>query len=770
MPERSSSKSSTSSRRTSRRNEGAAKRLTVPENTPRNYAERWYAIIIFATSALLWGVILMGQVVGGDIRRWMLFLVPIETVSGWLDGPVSLTGLLPRIGVLMIACLAMAPAFGGGMLFIKPLPWVRRLEPLEKFTAAVVAGLAIQATTLLCCGAAGLFGSWFMILLWPASTITVGYGLGRLLYLVQGDGASESRITVHGSRDSSDPGKKKKKRKQHYLWVPQILFGIFSVLLIARALLPPVEYDVREYHLQGPKQWWLSGQLNFLPENIYANMPMAAEIHTTGAMQIAGIFLPTGDAWWTGMLAGKVIIATSLLLMALIVGGVLRILTQDTKKDSRWISNWGRVFVIGFPALFEEATLGLIEPALACFLAWGLLAWTATMRWGSEVENSLERPAAVSLILSLFFAAGGAIGCKYTAVIMVFPILFALGWIAIKEGSYRKEIEWMSPLVVVCAMLLFFLAGGGWLVKNAILAGNPVYPLAAQYLGGATMTPDKIQQWNEAHKVPGYEIGQVFAALADVSWRWRLQGWVLLPLAVTAVFTSARTREVWGLLVMIFAVFILWWGITHRVDRFLSPLIPLVAVVAGLGLQRLLVFFPRKHLAFVVTLMVGMNLVYVAGPAIGDSRLAVDLSYLRLDDSSESSVSRLPDHVVWANKNLDSSSRLLIVGDAAVVDYEMPIAYSTTFDTSPVVELLTTDQPEIQTRFAESGFTHVLVAWGEIDRLRNTYGFDERINREAIEQLVSGGILNRIDTGLPAERAEVFEVVTEVAATANQTQ
>ncbi len=41
-----------------------------------------------------------------------------------------------------------------------------------------------------------------------------------------------------------------------------------------------------------------------------------------------------------------------------------------------------------------------------------------------------------------------------------------------------------------------------WYAKNWWLTGNPVYPLAASVFGGQTLTPEKIAQWQAAHRVP----------------------------------------------------------------------------------------------------------------------------------------------------------------------------------------------------------------------------------------------------------------------------
>src|SRR5205823_1980752 len=73
----------------------------------------------------------------------------------------------------------------------------------------------------------------------------------------------------------------------------------FALVIILGAMLPPWDYDVREYHLQAPKEWYQNGRIEFLPHNIYANMPLGSELTALWAMALVG----GKDSWWWGALA-----------------------------------------------------------------------------------------------------------------------------------------------------------------------------------------------------------------------------------------------------------------------------------------------------------------------------------------------------------------------------------------------------------------------------------------------------------------------------------
>ncbi len=54
-----------------------------------------------------------------------------------------------------------------------------------------------------------------------------------------------------------------------WLWLAAPFLGA----LVLSAMMPPFDFDVREYHLQAPKEFYQAGKIGFLPHNVYANMP-----------------------------------------------------------------------------------------------------------------------------------------------------------------------------------------------------------------------------------------------------------------------------------------------------------------------------------------------------------------------------------------------------------------------------------------------------------------------------------------------------------------
>ena len=75
-------------------------------------------------------------------------------------------------------------------------------------------------------------------------------------------------------------------------WLFGLLIAPFVTITILGSMLPATDFDVLEYHLQGPKEYFQAGRIHYLPHNIYTNMPFDVEmLHLLGMEVMA-------DWWW----------------------------------------------------------------------------------------------------------------------------------------------------------------------------------------------------------------------------------------------------------------------------------------------------------------------------------------------------------------------------------------------------------------------------------------------------------------------------------------
>jgi hypothetical protein len=315
-----------------------------------------------------------------------------------------------------------------------------------------------------------------------------------------------------------------------------------------------------------------------------------------------------------------------------------------------------------------------------------------------------------------------------------------------------------------------------WFAKNAWQTGNPTYPLLYSVFGGKSWTAEKDARWTRAHGPPRdghgnrYSIPQLIDSAKLLVIRSDHHGPWLVPLALAAAWVWPARRSRWLLLalygIVAWAV-VNWWLLTHRVDRFLVPMLPLVALGAGLGAtwtddER----WRRVAMSFGGICCVA-SFLQVASPFGADNRLLIALSDLRQDlprSEDQPLRTRMNSGHRWLNEHVAPGHRVLLVGEAQVFDLEMPILYNTCFDDCVLETLLRNRTRDERRRvLRELRISHVFVSWYELHRYREpgNYGYSDYPTRALFyEELVrQQGLLHPVPVENIGETAEVFEVV-----------
>jgi hypothetical protein len=60
----------------------------------------------------------------------------------------------------------------------------------------------------------------------------------------------------------------------------------FLLLMLFGAMTPSIDFDVKEYHLQGPKEFFQAGRIGFLEHNVYTSFPFLTEMLSPGISQM----------------------------------------------------------------------------------------------------------------------------------------------------------------------------------------------------------------------------------------------------------------------------------------------------------------------------------------------------------------------------------------------------------------------------------------------------------------------------------------------------
>jgi hypothetical protein len=663
------------------------------------------------------------QNLGKTIRRWNLLALAFPEVVPGVRFEQSHVGnalrelshvenLPQRLPIVLAAALIAGAAIALGHLALRWLGLDRELDRRERLPLAFLLGASGLGVATLLTGRLGWLGPW-----------PVRIALGGLVGL----GAWSWRSSVRQEKEPAGAAVPAGPRPRRSSLAFALIAGPFLLVMALGAMLPTVDYDAIEYHLQGPKEYYQAGRIAFLPHNVYTSMPFGVEMLHLLGMEVF-------DDWWRGALAGQLLVACFAPAAAALIAATA----------GRWGSPraaWFAALVyLTTPWVYRLAELPYVEGPLCAYhaaLIWSLCrAWT----WTGAAQLLVRLWAVVGLL------AGGAMACKYPALVSaVVPSGLAALIAAIRQKSAR--------------LLLAYVAGWGaimtpWLTKNVVDTGNPVYPLAYKVFGGRDWDAAREAQWTAAHGPRPISAAALGEALLDVAGRsdWHSPLYTALaPLALLRRGSRRLAGALWGYVAYLFLT---WWLLTHRLDRFWLPLLPALAVLAGLGADwtRHWAWSILLGLMFAVATLLNFTLVSTA--LTGLNEWTGDLHVLR---TRVPAMTNPP--LAELDARLPAGARVLLIGQAAVFHMNHPVVYNTVFNRETFETLARGRTPaEVARALYQRGITHLYVDWFEIDRYRSpgNYGFTPFVTPKVFSELVAAGVLEPPEA--IAKRQELYRV------------
>jgi hypothetical protein len=354
---------------------------------------------------------------------------------------------------------------------------------------------------------------------------------------------------------------------------------------------------------------------------------------------------------------------------------------------------------------------------------------------------------ATSRLLLAGFLSGCAAATKYPG--LLYAVVPLAAWSAV-AGLRRAAPKRLAIFLAAAA-----LACGPWLAKNALLAGNPTYPLFYEVFGGKSWTAQKNARWNRVHRPHDFSPSALVDSLTKVGLTGEWLSPLVVPLAALALAVRRHRAMVVRLLALFGYVIAAWWLLTHRIDRFWIPALPLLCLLAGVGLGWSQAKGWRWGMTGLVVVALSGNFLAASTICPGcDHRYFVSLRRLADDPAGVTAWHR------YFNREA-AGGRVLLVGDAEPFDLRMPVLYSTCFDDSPM-ELLAQGRTaeEIRAGLQAGGITHVFVDWGEIVHRyrRSEYGFSAFFQPEVFQRLVEQGVLRPLPE-IEGEAGQGYEVI-----------
>ena len=672
-----------------------------------------------------------GPVLGPLAALVLLTLASVGIVSQYALLTVLLDG--------GVALAVLAPAALAGLWLV---PWRATSElPLRwHILLGAALGIGLLGLLVLGLGVVGVLGREVWVLLTVLLSVA---GLLRLWMLLR---ANQQNAPPNFAAERSA------RSALNYAWLITAPFLIIALLAAAHApgFLWQEEgfaYDVLEYHLQTPKEHYQAGQIEYLPHNVYANFPAQVEMLYLMGMVLAGKDVDAG-------------------VSAHLIHTLLALLTVY----AAWVAGreWSRVG--GLLCAVTLATVGWL-PYL-CGLAYvenGLLFFSMTafalvlranrerLSAGGDRGDGQPSRAYWRPVLLAGICAGFACGCKYTAVPLT---LLPLGLILL-VGSRRALAQRLLGVG------LFGLAGAvsfsPWLIKNQVMAGNPVFPLANSVFKAEPpgWGVEQTERWDAGHRpkaeesTVGARIGSLWSKIAGD--RFQRFGPVVLTLGLLSLYGRKRTRLDAALVLALVIQLGVWLLFTHLYARFAVVLLIPLCLLAGRALHGTSRPWRFGVVTSLVVLGAGFNFLFLAG--------LYRIEALGAAPAEAIYQGELPgfEFMKVVNRQLPADTHILLIGEARAFYFQCRVDYYTVFNQQPFVELLrgSPAEEEVLNWLRGRGYTHVLVNWLEVDRLARTYGFAPEINRESLERLQAAGLRPVYSANLPhvpGPYVEIFEI------------
>ncbi len=471
-----------------------------------------------------------------------------------------------------------------------------------------------------------------------------------------------------------------------------------AALNLAGALVPPFEYDELEYHLGSLADYQRAGHIVFLPHNFYSNLPQLTEmlylLATTLTSDIAAKLLH----WLFGLLG------------ALAVFGVAR------RFWSRSVGLTAAALFYCTPFVQDLGQTARIDLATAFF---------ATLAFGALVIGSEEEDRHLIWLSAL--CAGAAVATKWPAIpVVLFPLAGLL--------AFRQKFRLLPAFGLLVIVMIV-----PWLVKNWLLAGNPVYPLFHQWIPSPHWSETQAAMFSAKHS-PTFgwgTIGQFFLLL----WNYSFVETGAVPLLLMTAplilliprLEPAAKRTGW----LVAGACAGWFCFTFRPWRFLFPSFGMAAVAGAFAMEKL---GREVRLRLALRIAVGVVLLAsLATLALNDlidaenpARMPPQMDFLQYalgQFTRDEFIARMGkgalEPIVWMNDNLPGSAKVLYVGESRVYYAKRPALWSTAFDQPPLTAMSNEAKTpeELMATLRAKGVTHVYVNFSELSRLQHSYDY-----------------------------------------------
>jgi len=574
--------------------------------------------------------------------------------------------LLFVLVVLLLACLSFAPADAGGFVrrllglgagpgqpqFLLLIAFLRLLIivlcSLLPLLTAVVIGRRITAWTGLEIDRAEnwVFSCALGFGAIAPATLAVGatVGLSRFVFL-----SAVVAVCILGRRDilalfgGLGLGADRLGRRTGLLG--PALLGLPALALVFLAFLacyvPPLDYDVLEYHLGAPAYWLREGRICFIRYNVYSNFPFNTEMLYLFSMVL------TGDKM-VGAAVAKLVNLQFGLLGSVAIGLAARRLFDPR---AGWVA---ALCFLACPWFTRSAVRAYDTLALSFY------TFLAVYYFYCHLSQGGERDGPTKWLWRGALMTGLAMGTKYPSFLFVWaPAVIGVLVTGVVRKAPRTRLFRHTAVIVLVPLLL----AGPWLLRNVAHTRNPVFPLLGSVFNGPEWDAPRDAKFAAAHQAPALGPWQLVQEGARLAFAGKGSSLLLLVFLLPLIWRPDRARARY-FLGYVLLYFLLWAYSTHRIDRFFVPALPALCVLAGAGFSAC-----REKIARgLATCMLGALLVLHAFQGVvlcaGDDLLDLDALAGDADAYLERKLSHEYEAIQYLNQEARDTDKVLFVGDA----------------------------------------------------------------------------------------------------------
>jgi hypothetical protein len=367
-------------------------------------------------------------------------------------------------------------------------------------------------------------------------------------------------------------------RNRHDVEMPRLVGILIAPCLVAFIgslpwiLAPEIQYDALNYQLAVPAIYAREHQILEIPYTFWSYL-----VGTTGELYLLGLLL-------FGQPLPHLIHFTFGLLLCCITYCIARDIFNS------------RVAIIAAALLFTmplftwEYGTAYIDLIVSVYC---LISLFCIMKWDQAPDDLLITPKNNVWLIIAGLMAGFSVATKLNSMIFVAPSILI---VVLRLWNIDSSVARTVDLLIRLYLLPTLLIASPWFILRTIWTGNPVFP----FMNAVFMSP-KWPEENTTMNLNMFGVGHSPLAILQLPWMLATRSEIfvegpnghigtisLMALPIFLLFDRARlTRRSLFLVLIVLAEFLLW-AFTAQYTRYMLPLIPLLAILAGANADILL--------------------------------------------------------------------------------------------------------------------------------------------------------------------------------------